>query len=264
MHELASELEVIVGPGSAKYGSNAVHGLINFSLPRPTETSSRVHVAASSLGRQKIDGLAKFRDELVVGISAQHDNGWRDFTSVDQQKIYLASEFEIGDWNAFAWVSGANLNQETADFLEGPRAYRDRDLAKTNSDPEAFRDARSGRAAIQLVNDSEAIQWRVTPYARWQEMEFRQHFLPFRGIEENGHEAFGLQTRADWTLNDAIEWRFGADLDFSNGYLIETQDLETFGPFPQGVHYDYDVDTDVFAFWTEIDAHITDLSLIHI
>jgi len=37
VHEFAENIEVVVGPGSAKYGSNAVHGLLNFRLlsPRP-------------------------------------------------------------------------------------------------------------------------------------------------------------------------------------------------------------------------------------
>jgi outer membrane cobalamin receptor len=38
-HEVADAIEVVRGPGSAKYGSNAVHGLINVILPEPGEGS---------------------------------------------------------------------------------------------------------------------------------------------------------------------------------------------------------------------------------
>lgn len=258
VHELATDLEVVVGPASAKYGSNAVHGLLNFGLPRPGERASHLHVAASSLGRQKLDATYQPTEQALIGIAVQHDSGWRDSTGVDQQKLYLAGSFELAGWDGLAWLTATNLNQETGDFIQGQNAFRDRDIARSNDDADAFRDAKSARAAVQFVRNSEAVQWRITPYARWQEMEFRQHFLPFRGLEENGHSAFGIQTRGDWSAGDQAIVRFGFDADFASGYLVETQDLESFGPFPQGIHYDYDVDTDVFAVWSEIDADLSE------
>ena len=50
VHEIAADVEVVIGPASAKYGSNAVHGLINFNLPDPGEYPSSLSVSASSLG----------------------------------------------------------------------------------------------------------------------------------------------------------------------------------------------------------------------
>ena len=258
LHELAEGVEVVVGPGSAKYGSNAVHGLINFNLPNPSGASSRFDVSVSSLERQSLRGVVSVSDETLIGVSLHNDLGWRDETSVGQQKLYLAHAFEAGDWDGLAWLSATNLNQETADFIQGPKAYRDRDIAKSNDDPLAFRDAQSARLAVEFVREGETIDVKATPYARWQEMEFRQHFLPYRGFEESGHSAFGLQTRADWTASETVNLRFGFDTDFANGYLVETQTLPSFGPFPQGVHYDYDVDTEVYALWAELDWQATD------
>ena len=258
LHELAYGVDVVVGPGSAKYGSNAVHGLINFELPNPSIASSRIDVSVSSLERQSLRGILNVSEDTLVGLSIVNDTGWRANTGVDQQKFYAAHAFELGTWEGLAWLSATNLNQETADFIQGPKAYRDHDVAKGNDDPDAFRDAQSARLALQLVREGQEVDVRISPYARWQEMEFRQHFLPYRGFEENGHSAFGLQTRADWRASDVVTLRFGFDTDFARGYLIETQP-EPFGffpgdtRFPQGVHYDYDVDTEVYALWAEFD-----------
>ena len=263
VHELASNVQVIVGPGSAKYGSNAVHGLINFNLPDPGSAGSWLDVSLSSLERQSLRGVLSVNDSSVIGVSLHNDTGWRANTSVGQQKLYLAHAFELGGWDGLAWLSASNLNQETADFIQGPKAYRDRDIAKANDDPLAFRDAQSVRLAAQLVREGDRVDVRVTPYVRWQEMEFRQHFLPYRGFEENGHSAFGVQARADWTVSDEVLVRAGFDSDFASGYLLETQP-ESFGffpgdsRFPQGVHYDYDVDTEVYALWAELDWQATD------
>ena len=268
VHELASDIEVVVGPASARYGSNAVHGLINFDLPSPAEASSHAELALSSLGRQKLDGLLQVTDSAVAGIAIQHDTGWRDNTSVDQQKIYLANEFTFEGWQGLVWLSATNLNQETAGFIEGTKAYRNGPLARTNPNPEAYRDARSARLAAQLVRTGDAVDVRITPYVRWQDMAFRQHFLPYKGVEENGHHAAGVQTRADWRFTGDVTLRFGADSDFASGFLIETQ-ADPFGffpgdtRFPVGVHYDYDVDTSVFALWSELDWQVSDqLSLL--
>ena len=114
------------------------------------------------------------------------DAGWRSNTGIDQQKLYLAHAFDLADWDGLAWVSATNLNQETGDFIQGPKAYRDRAIAKDNDDPDAFRDAQSARVAVQLIRDDDHFDVRLTPYARWQEMEFRQHFLPYKGFEEMG------------------------------------------------------------------------------
>ena len=263
LHELASDIEVVVGPGSAKFGSNAVHGLMNFNLPDPSDASSWIDVSVSSLERQSLRGLLRVMDSTLAGVSLQNDTGWRSNTSVGQQKLYLAHAFELGGWDGLAWISATNLNQETADFIQGPKAYRDRDIAKGNDDPDAFRDAQSARLAVQLVREVKGVDVRLTPYARWQEMEFRQHFLPYRGFEENGHSAFGLQTRADWVFSKNVTFRAGFDTDFASGNLIETQP-EPFGffpgdtRFPQGVHYDYDVDTEVYALWAELDWQASD------
>lgn len=262
VHELSDGIEVVVGPGSAKYGSNAVHGLLNFGLPDPASTKTQIDFGVSSLGRYKLNGLVSISDRGIIGVAVQHDNGWRDNTGVDQQKLYLARSFDILGWKGLAWATAANLNQETAGFIEGPDAFRDDDLVRSNPNPEAFRDAKSARAAVRLVKSTERVDWRVTPYARWQEMEFAQHFLPNGGLEENGHSAFGVQTRADWRATDAIVIRAGFDADFASGFLVETQ-LEPFGffpgdtQFPVGVHYDYTVDTDVFALWGEADWQLT-------
>ena len=263
LHELAREIEIIVGPGSAKYGSNAVHGLINFELPTPETASTRFDVSASSLGRQSAKGVFKLSDSTLAGLSLHTDAGWRSNTGIDQQKLYLAHAFDLADWDGLAWVSATNLNQETGDFIQGPKAYRDRAIAKDNDDPDAFRDAQSARVAVQLIRDGDHFDIRLTPYARWQEMEFRQHFLPYKGFEENGHSAFGLQARADWTAGEHIDVRVGLDTDFANGYLIETQP-EAFGffpgdtRFPVGSHYDYEVDADVYALWSELDWQVSD------
>ncbi|MEM0985145.1 MAG: TonB-dependent receptor [Pseudomonadota bacterium] len=267
-HEVASAVEVVRGPGSAKFGSNAVHGLINVFLPQTAagraERGADLRVSVSTLQRYKGDGVVDLGQNTTAALSLQKDVGWRDNTGLDQQKVSIVSTRALGGWDATGWLSLQNMHQETAGFIQGPNVFRDRDIARTNPNPEAGRDARSARIALRLERPLAAGTLSVTPFARSQEMSFRQHFLPNRSFEKNGHTGGGVQLRwEDVVLSDRFSLSLGGDVDFATGFLKETQD-DPFGffpgdmRFPAGVHYDYDVDTQAYALWGEANWQVSD------
>ena len=263
-HETAEAIEVVRGPGSAKYGSNAIHGLINVILADPSGAAlKQLNASYGSLGRYKTDFIY---DQGYLGrasLSAQKDVGWRDDTGLLQLKGSGVVETVFKGWNVTAWGSASYLEQETADFIQGPDAYEDRDIARANDDPLAYRDAWAARGAIRLEREQWGGQLAITPFARTQYMDFRQHFLPYRGFEENGHSAIGVMTRFEREASETLTWRAGLDVDLASGYLEETQP-QPFGffpgdmRFPQGVHYDYSVQTQVGALWGELDLEVSD------
>ncbi|MEP1142837.1 MAG: TonB-dependent receptor [Henriciella sp.] len=268
-HETARAIEVVRGPGSAKYGSNAVHGLINTILSDPSGTPlKQVNASYGSLGRYKSDLIY---DQGYLGrasVSVQKDTGWRDNTGLFQLKGSGVAKTVFAGWDVTAWGSASYLEQETADFIQGPDAYEDRDIAKSNDDPLAYRDAWSARGAFRLEREIADGTLTITPFARTQQMDFRQHFLPNRSFEKNGHTGIGVMSRFEKTASDTLTWRVGADVDLASGYLRETQ-ADPFGffpgdsRFPVGVHYDYTVETIVGALWAEADLELSDrLTLI--
>ncbi|MAK60764.1 MAG: TonB-dependent receptor [Ponticaulis sp.] len=266
-HEIAETVEVVRGPASAKYGSNAVHGLINFILPQAIggRDPLELRLSGSTLGRYKADMIAEqsIGGEIsVASVSLQHDEGWRDDTGVDQQKLTFAQSFDLGDWDGQAWFSFVNLNQETGGYVVGPDAYEDLDFSKQNANPEAFRDAKFAMGAVEFFRTIGSADLTITPYARWQEMEFRQHFLPYKGFEENSHSGYGVMARIDGG-EGATAWRLGGMFDAATGDLKETQPAPFgFFPgdmrFPVGDHYDYTVDTLAAALWGEVEFAIAE------
>ena len=261
-HEVASAIEVVRGPGSAKYGSNAVHGLVNVILPDVGGGSEAVG-SYGTLGRWRSDVTLDEGEHWLAAVSLQKDAGWRDNTGVDQQKLTLVGDWMLGAWNTTTWLTASNLNQETAGFAQGPDAYKDEDIAKSNPNPEAYRDAWSARAGARLSRDFSGGTLTLTPYAHTQSMIFAQHFLPNGGVEKNGSTGGGLMARFERDASDSLTWRIGADVDVASGWLKEIQpDPFGFFPgdsrFPQGKHYDYTVDTLMGAVWGELDFALSE------
>ena len=261
-HEVASAIEVVRGPGSAKYGSNAVHGLVNVILPEVGGGSEAV-ASYGTLGRWRSDVTLDEGEHWLAAVSLQKDTGWRDNTGVDQQKLTLVGDWMLGAWDTTTWLTASNLNQETAGFAQGPDAYKDEAIAKSNPNPEAYRDAWSARAGARLSRDFSGGTLTLTPYAHTQSMIFAQHFLPNGGVEKNGSTGGGLMARYEREASDRLIWRIGADVDVASGWLKEIQpDPFGFFPgdsrFPQGKHYDYTVDTLMGAVWGELDFALSE------
>jgi len=249
--ENAARIEVTRGPGSAFWGSNAVHGLINVVLPEPGD-AGEVSVEMGPRGSQRAKATYG-RDSgnlkyllLVNGVS---EEGYRDNSGVDQQKLsWLYNYSSDNGWVADGGFTLANLNQETAGYVVGLNAYEDSALKDTNPNPEAFRDSMSGRVWTSFAREYNDWDVVITPYFREVNMTFMQHFLPGKPVEDTEHRSIGLQSAAYRTLNDGAELAFGFDVESTDGALKQFQENPTTGSFflrnhiPQGKHYDYEVE----------------------
>lgn len=244
--EQAGRIEIIRGPGSALYGSNAVHGLVNILTIAPEDLDGSTYDMSWGSHGQVIGKLAQhFPGEIhngVLALTLKHDNGNRTNSGYDQQKATLRSDWGTGP-NSFTFVASFNnLNQETAGFIKGFEAYKDEAAAKSNPNPEAFRDAKALRAYLRwdyrLSSDTALT---ITPYVRKTDMDFMMHFLPAKSLEQNGHKSFGVQSRL-YKENGENTIIAGLDLEYTDGFLSEVQDEPDLFSFVTGTHYDYEVE----------------------
>jgi iron complex outermembrane receptor protein len=250
--ENAERIEVIRGPSSAFYGSNAVHGMINVVLPAPS-TEREVSVEAGPRGSYRVNARAGFEANGLTHsllFNGASEEGYRSNSGYDQQKLSWLYQYTT---DAGVELDGGftftNLNQDTAGFVEGPRAYKDSELRRSNPNPEAYRNNQSVRAwtRISYALDS---GWEVvlTPYLRHADLDFIQHFLPGTPVEENRHSSAGLQFATYRDLSEDTTLSVGMDIEFTEGSLLQAQEGTTVGSpmlvetIPPGRHYDYDVD----------------------
>ena len=250
MEELAGSMEVVKGPGSVLYGSNAVHGLVNIISAAP-ENGGRIHIMGSDDGYARVMGQVG-TDSVSLGLTIAHDNGFREESGFDQQKLQLRVDETIGDWDAVWVTSLQNLNQETAGFIQGAEAYKDEAIRFTNPFPEAFRDGRSARTYLRLQKDvGDEQRLSITPYARWTDLKFLRHFVPGQALEKNGHKSIGLQSTL-YGKNYVI----GFDGEYTDGFLDEFQHNPSRFSFIQGAHYDYSVKALTLAGYGQFDVSL--------
>ncbi|MEP1229175.1 MAG: TonB-dependent receptor [Litorimonas sp.] len=252
--EFARQLEVFRGPGPVEYGSNAVHGLVNIQS-QDVNIPTYIQLLGSDDGFAGVTAAHSI-GEFRLAVTANHDNGFRDDSGFDQQKVQLKYQGALGGWDVDWLNSFQNLNQETAGFLQdidggpqGEELLRDPDTRFSNPNPEAFRDNKTFRTQASFARDiGEGTTLKLTPYARRVELEFLRHFVPGQALEENNHTSVGLQSALY-----SKDWSFGVDVEYTKGSLFEFQDNETVFSFTQGLHYDYEVDSFVGAVYGQKD-----------
>ena len=250
--EEAERIEVVRGPGSALYGSNAVHGLINVVTPDPEFAFSGSARFEAGGHRDKASaeatGPVSANTAVRAAVSVLEDSGFRASSHVGQQKATISLLHDDGPDRLKFLVSGQNLNQETAGFIIGEDVFRDSRIARSNPNPEAFRDAWALRTSLRWDRDlGDGMRLSLTPFARVNDMEFLRHFVPDQSLEETGHWSAGVLGALYMDLGSSHSLIAGLDLEYTDGFLKETQSRPTFGSFPQGVHYDFEVTQTVIA-----------------
>jgi outer membrane receptor protein involved in Fe transport len=262
--EQASSIEVLRGPAGVVYGSGAMHGAVNVIQAPPAELPAQrlsLEGGPDEFYRGRL-ALAHRGETTDVGgtVIATHDGGWRDHSGLEEQKLNLALSRHQGEGTFGVQLAATNLNQETAGFIQGFDSYKNESIAKSNANPEAYRDAYAIRLTGDYSRPLGGGLLSVRPYVRHSRMDFLQHFLIGKPLEENGQDSLGVLTQLQTVVLGDMQLLTGIDLELADGFLEETQA----GPAtdgtpaanairPAGKHYDYDVRSQVAALYGQIE-----------
>jgi iron complex outermembrane receptor protein len=275
----AKEVEIIRGPASAVYGSNAVHGVVNV-LTKAPHNGGDVTLIAGPNNRYQLQGTMGSDSDnqgFSGNIQAIDDGGYRDNSDFTSLKLGLRHDYVNGDDQFKTIVSGFVLDQNTAGFISSgdngsdcysstyseENLYKDSNAMEKNCDSDAYREWSSVRVATSWQRELSANRsFTITPYFRLNEMEFRQHYLPSKAIEANSHYSVGMVNNYNWQVEDNFALVMGVDFEWTEGELTQTQqkpDTYSFGKArQQGLHYDYKVDASMIAPYIQADLQLTD------
>jgi len=265
--EQASAIEIIKGPAVATYGANATHGIVNVlsgtvsALPRAAVT-----LESGSHDYRRVRFASAAASNWGAYGHWTRDGGDREAAGFDEAKLNLLADFDAGDGALQLRAAGTVLNQETAGFIRGRDAYRDPLRRRSNPNPEAFRDARSTRlAAAWSAQDCEGCFIDVRGVLRHSEMQFSQHFLLGKPVEENGQTSFAISASRLRPVGTAVSLRWGAEAERARSELLEFQAGPTLDGSaaarairPAGRHYDYVVHGAGLGAFADLEWQIND------
>ncbi len=271
----ASGVEIIKGPGSALYGSDAIGAVVNTLSGRPPkEDQLSLNVEGGEDGYQRVQlkGAKLTANHGFTGSLAIVDNdGWREQTSSERSSFTGSWNTNIGDnWRVNTVFTGTILDFESGgsglsyeDYKQAPEQF---------GNLVGYRDVRTFRISSAFERDFANSTLSITPFLRSNDLDYVATWTLNTGrvspppswcpscpssldsqdahINESGHDSIGALLKWDYRLDDGSFVVTGLDVDYSEGYqkqtYIERTDTDS-GAYwmaytPAGLLYDYDVD----------------------
>ena len=249
-------VEVLKGPGTALYGSDAIGGVVNvLSRPAPATPSAELAVEGGGFGYGRLLGTGGFTSGthgVRADVNLTRVSGWRDDAPYERQSGTLRwDHFGAGGLTARTTVTASRIEQN--DVLPVGQAAFDARSA-LNRSPLAFRSVRAVRVTTALEQERGRSLYSVTPYARYNVLDLLPSWqLPFDPqVWSTRNTSLGLlaKYRRDFAPLRARVIA-GADVDYSPGSFSADQAvLTTSGAGAERVferhttgarQYDYDV-----------------------
>lgn len=250
----ASGIEILKGPGTALYGSDAIGGVVNvMTRPAPLKPEAEITANAGQYGWRRLlaTGGNTVGDNGWRGdLNLTHTNGWRDATGYDRQSGTLRFDRTLGPNTVVKTVFAlSNIDQQTA----GSSAISETDYRNNptlNYTPISFRDVKALRLSAAYETESAGALLSVTPYFRSNRMDLLPNWsLGYDPTVYNTeNKSFGVlaKYRRDFEPYRA-RLIAGVDMDYSPGSRLE-QSINTvksgnnYTAYSTGpTVYDYDV-----------------------
>lgn len=228
----AGGIEVVRGPGTALYGSDAIGGIVNIlTNPPAADPGASLSGEAGSFGWYRVLGEANTgmarRGGLRASVNVSHTDGWRDETAYDRLSGSFRWDYAPAAGDAiFKTILGmTKVDMETGANTPLIRADYEDDPTKNNFSI-AYREVEALR--LSTTYDKELDQnalLSITPYLRKNFMELNASFLLSFDptISKSDVMSYGVMTkwRRDFPALMRARLILGLDADYSPGSRTE-------------------------------------------
>lgn len=226
----SDRIEVLKGPGSALYGSDAIGGVINVDTkPSPLKPEADVSMEVGEFGWQRLllsGGNSSGDNGYRGSINITHTDGWRDSTEYDRKSATVRWDRILNSGASLKTVlSTSDIDQQTAgssrllktDYLNNPTL---------NYTPISYRKVSALRLSTAYEKENSNSLLSITPYVRSNSMEL----LPNWSLS---YDPVVYETKND-SLGVLVKYRqdfkplrtrlvTGIDVDYSPGGRFEQQ-----------------------------------------
>ena len=172
-------IEVLKGPGTALYGSDAIGGVVNvLTRPAPAAPSVEVATEGGGYGYGRLlasGGSTRGRDGVRADLNLTSVRGWRDANAYDRQSATVRWDHFADDGLSLRTVvTGTRVDQNDAIGQDSAQFAR-RD--PINRSPLAFRAVTALRASTTIDKQGERASWSVAPYARYNVLDLLPNWM---------------------------------------------------------------------------------------
>lgn len=156
---LAERVEMVRGPGSVIYGSNAMGGVMNIVTRRPQEgVQTDIRLGGGSYGTLTAEASNTVRQgklSSVVGLSALHTDGHRPDMAFDQYTGFAKLGYDLSQrWSLMGDVSLTRFNASNPGTTSSPLIDNDSEITR-------------GLASLNLTNDYGHTQGALRLFYNW-------------------------------------------------------------------------------------------------
>ena len=226
----ASKVEIVKGPGSALYGSDAIGGVIN-SVTQPSPEVPEVDVSAEvgSHGWKRflLSGGAPVNDQsgYRVDLNLTDNDGYRDES--DYQRESLTGRYDAqlnANSHIKALVSHSQVSQSGTSSLEENVYRRDPTFNHFRNDI-AFREVNATRLSFEYERFfDEDRSLTVTPFFRQNQMDLMPSWMIMfdPNLRDYEFESYGVLTKYRRSLSNGLgQWVLGLDADYTPSTYVE-------------------------------------------
>ena len=249
----AGGVEVLKGPGTALYGSDAIGGVVNvLTRPAPATPTVEASMEGGGHGYARLlatAGTTRGLDGVRADLNLTRSDGWREASEYDRASATIRWDHAAdGGLTLRTVLTGSTIDQRELASI-GAADYAAR--PERNGSPIGYRGVDALRISAALERDAGRSMWSLTPYARYGVLDLMPVWQLSYDPEVHGtrNSSLGLLARY---RRDFVPLRArviaGADLDWSPGRftadgIVPTSDTDgRWTSFTTAArHYDYDV-----------------------
>jgi outer membrane receptor protein involved in Fe transport len=258
----AGRVEVVRGPGTALYGSDAIGGMVNVITRSPTsEPEAPLSGEIGSFGWRRLlfDGSSEVGDGAVRGaLNLTRTDGWREATGYERQSANLRWDAGSGNTRFKTILGVTRIDQQTGANSPLPEADYRNDPTKNNM-PIAFRKVKAARLSTEIEREAGASLYTVTPYLRFNAMDLNGTFNLVFDPRIERSEVASAGVLAKWRRDFEGPMRprliVGLDVDHSPGRREEDGlTLTRTGSGANTVYTDYAVGNRIYDYEVTFDS----------
>ena len=263
-------IEVLKGPGTALYGSDAIGGVVNvLTRAAPSAPSAELSLEGGSFGYARAlasAGTSTDSHGIRADANLTRSDNWKDAAPFRRYSGTVRHDaFDVAGWQNKTVVTGSYINQFDVPAVGFSVFSSSPDI---NTAPRiAYRKVRALRLTSAFEKQNGPALWSFTPFARYNSMgllpSWQLSFDPQTWVTKNA--SVGLLAKYRRDLGGSARLIVGVDADVSPGSFLAHQAIVTrtgpnnniYSSYTEGeVHYDYDVTYRQFSPYAQLEATV--------